>query len=73
MFAGRVRQHRFNGGLADRAAHALGKNEGTGGLPASGKRAIAGTASKLIAYPTKVTGQYLPVLSAMYPETDRRL
>src|SRR5436190_21929503 len=39
-------------------------------LPAS---AMAGTASVLIAYPMNVTGQCLPVLSATYPETERRL
>ena len=39
-------------------------------LPAS---AIAGTASKLMPYPMNVTGQCLPVLSAMYPATARKL
>src|SRR4051794_36751213 len=33
--------------------------------------ARAGTARRLIAYPMNVTSQYLPVLSLMYPDTER--
>jgi hypothetical protein len=42
----------------------------TGQFPA---RASAGTASILMAYPVKMTIQYRPVLSARYPDTERRL